>query len=99
MYSAITKIDYRKMVGQVFTKPVQIEGTTLFFFSKLFFIVVHVSAARMRVYVVSKWPLLGRSRFVCWNNTRVSLWLLHNVHFVQSTQRYSSHHCHVTSLT
>jgi len=28
MYSWITKIYYRKTVGQVFTKPVQIEGTT-----------------------------------------------------------------------
>jgi len=28
----------------------------------------------MRVYVVRKWPLRGRSRFVCWNITRVSLW-------------------------
>jgi len=41
----------------------------------------------MRVYVVRKWPLRGRSRFVCWNITRVSLWLLYNVHFVQSMQR------------
>ena len=41
----------------------------------------------MRVYVVRKWPLRGRSRFVCWNITRVNLWLLCNVHFVQSTQR------------
>jgi len=38
----------------------------------------------MRIYVVRKWPLRGRSRFVCWNITRVSLWLLCNVHFVQS---------------
>ena len=30
-------------LGHVFTKPVQIEGT--FFLSKLFFIVVHISAA------------------------------------------------------
>ena len=28
MYSEITKICYRKIVGHVFTKPVQIEGTT-----------------------------------------------------------------------
>jgi hypothetical protein len=28
MYSGITKIYYRKTVGQVFTKTVQIEGTT-----------------------------------------------------------------------
>jgi len=41
----------------------------------------------MRVYVARKWPLRGRSSFVCWNITRVSLWLLCNVHFVQSTQR------------
>ena len=54
----------------------------------LFIIVVHISAAgAMRVFVVRKWPLRGRSCFVCWNITRVSLWLLRNVHFVQSTQR------------
>ena len=47
MYSGITKIDYRKTLGHVFTKPVQIEETTQFFFSgTLFFIVVHISAAR-----------------------------------------------------
>ena len=34
-----------------------------------------------------KWPLRARSRFVCWNIRRVSLWLLCNVHFVHSTQR------------
>ena len=39
MYSGIIKIYYCKTVGQVFTKPVQIEGTTQkkFFPSKLFF--------------------------------------------------------------
>ena len=41
----------------------------------------------MRVYVVRKWPLRGRSRFVFWNITRVSVWLLCNVHFLQSKQR------------
>jgi hypothetical protein len=40
----------------------------------------------MRVYVTRKWPLRGRSRFVCWNITRQSLWLLCNVHFMRSTQ-------------
>jgi len=49
MYSGITKIYYRKTVGHVFTKPVQTEGTTQKFFpSKLFFIVVYISAARRR---------------------------------------------------
>jgi len=32
MYSGITKIYYRKTVGHVFKKPVQIEGTTQIFF-------------------------------------------------------------------
>ena len=41
----------------------------------------------MRVYVLRKWPLRVRSCFVCWNITRLSLWLLCDVHFVQSTQR------------
>jgi hypothetical protein len=41
----------------------------------------------MRVYVVRKWPLRERSRFVCWNITRLNLWLLRNVHFVRSTKR------------
>jgi len=38
----------------------------------------------MGVYVVRKWPLRGRSRFVCWSISPVSVWLLCNVHFVQS---------------
>jgi hypothetical protein len=44
MNSGITKIYDRKTVGHVFTKPVQIEGTTQNFFSprKLFFIVVNI---------------------------------------------------------
>jgi hypothetical protein len=47
MYSGITKIYDRKTAGHIFTKPVQIEGTTqnFFFARKLFFIVVHISAA------------------------------------------------------
>jgi len=39
MYSGITKIYYRKTVGHVFMKPVQMEGTTpknFFFPSKNF---------------------------------------------------------------
>jgi len=85
MYSGIIKIYYRKAVRHLFTKPVQIEGKTQFFSpSKLFFIVVHISAARRCEYIMRKWPLRGRSRFVCCNITRGSLWLLCNVHFVHS---------------
>jgi len=36
MYSRITKIYYRKTLGHVFTKPVQIEGTTQKFFPSKF---------------------------------------------------------------
>jgi hypothetical protein len=48
-YSGITKRYERKTVGPIFTEPVQIEGTARIFFlspRKLFFIVVHISAAR-----------------------------------------------------
>jgi len=52
IYSGITKIYYRKTVGHLFTKPVQIEGTTQTFFpSKLFFNVVHISAVRQCKYM------------------------------------------------
>jgi len=46
MYSGITKNYYRKTVGHVFTKPVQIEGTTKSPPLRLAFIVVHIYAAR-----------------------------------------------------
>ena len=90
MYSGITKIYYRKTVRQVFTKPVQIEGTTQNFFppvscfSSQF---TFLTLGYVSVCVVRKWPLRGRSLFVCWNITRITLWLLCNPHFVQITQR------------
>jgi len=34
VYSGITKIYYRETLGHVFTKPVQMEGTTQIFFSQ-----------------------------------------------------------------
>jgi len=41
-----------KTVGLLFVKPVQIEGTTQFFFLiKLFFIIVHISATRRCEYM------------------------------------------------
>jgi hypothetical protein len=48
MYSGITKIYYRKTVGHVFTKPIQMEGTIQYppATSKLFLVVIHISAAR-----------------------------------------------------
>jgi len=48
MYSGTTKIYYRKTVGHVFIKSMQIEGATqkFFFPIKLFITTVHISAAR-----------------------------------------------------
>ena len=47
MHSGITKIYYKKTVGHVFTKSVQIAETTLIPTpSELFFNAVHISAAR-----------------------------------------------------
>ena len=90
MYSGITKIYYKKTARQVFTEKYRqrekLNPPPLP--SKLFFIAVHISGAwRCECYVVRKWPLRGRNRFVCWNNTRVSLWLPCNVNFVQSKRR------------
>jgi hypothetical protein len=46
MYFGITNIYDRKTVRHVYTKPVQREGTTQNFCPrKLFFIVIHISAA------------------------------------------------------
>ena len=63
MYSEITKIYYTKTVGHVFTEPVQIEGTNQ---TPLQYVVFHRSSHfcryAVRVYVVLKWPLRGRSR-------------------------------------
>ena len=89
MYSGITTIYYRKTAGHVFTKPAQIEGTTQKIFSPVscFYRSSLFCRQAMRVYVVRKWPHRGRSRFVWWNITRVSLWSLCNVYFMQSTQR------------
>ena len=82
MYSGITKNYYTKTVGHVFTKPVDIEGTTQKFFFPVncFHRSSHFCRQAMRVHVVRKWSLRRRSGFVCWNVTRVSLWLLCNVH-------------------
>jgi hypothetical protein len=65
MYPGITKIYYRKPVRHVFTKPEQTEGTNskLFSPSKLFFIVVHISAAYLNwvsVQAEIKWSPINR---------------------------------------
>ena len=70
-------------------KPVQIVGTTQKIFSQLSFFhnSSHICRQALRVYLEKKWPLWGKNYFVCWNMTWVSLWLLCNVHFVQSKQK------------
>ena len=65
MYYGITKIYYRKTVGHVFMKPVQIEGTNRKFFSQwVLNPSSHFCHQAMWVFVVRKWPLSGRSHFM-----------------------------------
>ena len=93
MYSGITKIYYRKTVGHVFTKSVRMEGTTQFFFQVSCFSSQFTFLPLGDASVCSdKMAATGRSHFVCWNITRVS-----GRRAVRAM--YSSHHCHVTSLT
>jgi hypothetical protein len=78
MYSGITKISYRKTAGHIFTKLVQIELKN-FFPSKLFFIVVHISATRCS----EKMDAQGEKLFsVLEYHTSKSVV---TVHFMQST--------------
>jgi len=109
MYSRITNIYYRKTQGHVFTKPVQIEGTQKKNFpSKLFFIVVHISAAKaMRVYVVKKTAAPGERSFCVleyhMSKSVVTVQRVFRAKYAKDRPTdktgYSSHHCHVTSLT
>ena len=46
MYSGITKICYRKTVGYVFTKPVQIEGPPLWSSGQSFWLQIQRSRVR-----------------------------------------------------
>ena len=77
-----------KTVGHVFTKPVQIEGTTQIFFqvsnfSSLFTSLPLGDASVCSEKMAAPW---GEKSFCVLEYHTVSLWLLCNVHFVQSTQ-------------
>ena len=98
MYSGITKIYYRKTVGHVFTKPVQIEGTTqkIYFPASCFssqFTFLPLDDANV---CSEKMAALGEKSF-CVLEYHASK----SVVTVQRAFRakYSFHHCHVTSLT
>jgi hypothetical protein len=105
MYSGITKIFDRKTVGQLFTKPAQIERTTQHFFPrKLFFIVVHISAARE---CSEKMAAPEEKSFcVLEYHTSKSVVTVKRAFRAKCAKDpptdktgYSSHHCHVISLT
>jgi len=97
MYSGITKVYYRKTVGHIFTKPVQIEGTT----QKIFFPVSCFSSSTFLllgdVSVCSeKMAALGEKSF--------NVLEYHTSKSVVTVQRafrakYAKYHSHVTSLT
>jgi hypothetical protein len=88
MHSEITKTYYRKTVGHVFTKPVQIEGTTEFFFPvrcfSSWFTFLPLGDARV---CSEKMAAPGDKSFCMLEYHTVSLSLQCNVHFAQSTQR------------
>jgi len=97
MYSEITKMYYRKTVRYVFTKPVQIEGKTQTFFSpsKLFFIVVHFLPLGDASVCSKKMAAQGEKSFcVLEFHTSKSVVTVRRAFLA----KYSSHHCHVTSL-
>jgi hypothetical protein len=90
MYFWITKIYDRKTVGHVFTKTVQIEGTTQNFLSQkvVFFLSQFTFLPLSDASVCSeKVAAPGEKSFCVLEYHTVSLWLLCNVHFMQSTQR------------
>jgi len=89
MYSGITKIYYKKTARHVFTKPIQIEGTTQTFppptvscFSSSFTFLPLGDAS----VGSEKMAAPEEKSFCVLEYHTVSLWLLCNVHFVQSTQ-------------
>jgi hypothetical protein len=92
MYSGITKIYDRKTVGHVFTKPVQTEGTALFFFPRKLFIFLPLGDAS----VCSEKMVAPEEKSFC-------VLEYHTKKSMVTVQRafrakYLSRHCHVTSL-
>ena len=95
MYSGITKIYYRKTVGHVFTKPVQIEGTT----QKKKFAVSCFSS--QFTFLPLGDASLCSEKMAAPGEKSFCVLEYHTSKSVVTVQRafrakYSSHHCHVT---
>jgi hypothetical protein len=86
MYSG-KKIYYRKTVGHVFTKPVRIARTQNFFAVSCFSSQSTFLSLGDASVCSEKIAAPGDTSFCVLEYHTVSLWLLCNVHFVQSTQR------------
>jgi hypothetical protein len=71
IYSWITKIYYRKTVGHVFTKQVQIEGTTLLFSVSCFSLYLTFLPLGDASVCSEKMTAPEEKSFVGWNITRV----------------------------
>jgi len=97
MYSGITKNYYRKPVGHLFTKPVQIEGTTQKFFPSKFFSSYFTFLPLGDASVCSEQMAAPGVKSFC-------VLEYHTIKPVVTVQRafrakYLSQHCHATLLS
>ena len=97
MYSGITKIYDSKTVGHIFTKPVHIEGTTKNIFPSKFFSSQFTFLPLGNARVCSEKMAAPGEKSFCVLEYHTSK----SVVTVQRAFRakYSSQHCHMTSLT
>jgi len=101
MYFGTTKIYYRKTVGHVFTKPVQIEGKTQKFSPPVScFLTLFTFLPLGDASVCSeKMAAPEKSFCVLEYHTGKSVVTVQRAFRAKTKTGYSSHHCHVTSLT
>ena len=97
MYSRITEIYYRKTVGHIFTKHIQIEGKTQNIFPSKFFSSQFIFLPLGDASVCSEKMAAPGEKSFCVLEYHTSKSVV-NVQLAFRAN-YSSHHCHVSSLT
>jgi hypothetical protein len=102
MYSGVIKIYYGKTVGHVFTKPGQIEGTNQTFFPPVNCISSYFTFLPLGDVSVCSEKMAApgeKSLCVLEYHTSKSVATVQRAFRAKSKTGYSSHDCHVTSLT